>query len=74
MILLYVTYKQYLSINRVKSLEPFSRHFIGQKFLDMLEVNQQKGRAIITGTRFLCIKIIDYFVYYIVIINCNMYL
>ncbi|XP_034173785.1 phosphopantothenoylcysteine synthetase [Osmia lignaria lignaria] len=27
---------------RVKSLEPFSRHFTGQKFLDMLEVNEQQ--------------------------------
>ncbi|XP_031845302.1 phosphopantothenoylcysteine synthetase [Nomia melanderi] len=33
---------------RVKSLEPFSRHFIGQKFLDMLEVDQHDGKPNIT--------------------------
>ncbi|XP_076655865.1 phosphopantothenoylcysteine synthetase [Halictus rubicundus] len=35
-------------MHRVKSLEPFSRHFTGQKFLDMLEVNQQDGKCNIT--------------------------
>ncbi|XP_078037964.1 phosphopantothenoylcysteine synthetase [Augochlora pura] len=30
---------------RVKSLEPFSRHFIGQKFLDMLKIEQQNGKS-----------------------------
>lgn len=35
---------------RVKSLEPFSRHFTGQKFLDMLEINQkQDGKSTVTG-------------------------
>ncbi|XP_003706167.2 phosphopantothenoylcysteine synthetase [Megachile rotundata] len=34
---------------RVKSLEPFSRHFTGQRFLDMLEINQKEdGKSIIT--------------------------
>ncbi|KAF7991262.1 hypothetical protein HCN44_002824 [Aphidius gifuensis] len=28
---------------RVKSLEPFARHFIGQKFLDMLVLNEQNA-------------------------------
>ncbi|CAL7934750.1 unnamed protein product [Xylocopa violacea] len=33
---------------RVNSLEPFSRHFKGQKFLDMLEVNERDGNCTIT--------------------------
>ncbi|KZC09044.1 PREDICTED: phosphopantothenate--cysteine ligase [Dufourea novaeangliae] len=33
---------------RVKSLEPFSRHFVGQKFLDMLETNKQSEKYNIT--------------------------
>ncbi|XP_033328506.1 phosphopantothenoylcysteine synthetase [Megalopta genalis] len=33
---------------RVKSLEPFSRHFIGQKFLDMLKIDQQDGKSNVT--------------------------
>ncbi|CAK9830465.1 Uncharacterized protein C4B3.18 [Anthophora retusa] len=33
---------------RVNSLEPFSRHFKGQKILDMLEVNRQGEKSTIT--------------------------
>ncbi|XP_076239330.1 phosphopantothenoylcysteine synthetase isoform X2 [Calliopsis andreniformis] len=33
---------------RVKSLEPFSRHFVGQKFLDMLKVDQEDEKTVIT--------------------------
>ncbi|XP_003488667.1 uncharacterized protein C4B3.18 [Bombus impatiens] len=35
-------------MHRVNSLEPFSRHFKGQKFLDMLEINEQSGESTIT--------------------------
>lgn len=33
---------------RVKSLEPFSRYFAGQKFLDMLELKEQNDKSVIT--------------------------
>ncbi|XP_063994061.1 phosphopantothenate--cysteine ligase [Diachasmimorpha longicaudata] len=33
---------------RAKSLEPFSRHFTGQKFLDMLDLTQKDGRPQLT--------------------------
>ncbi|XP_076297597.1 phosphopantothenoylcysteine synthetase [Lasioglossum baleicum] len=32
-------------MHRVKSLEPFSRHFTGHKFLDMLEIDQRDGKS-----------------------------
>ncbi|OAD57103.1 Phosphopantothenate--cysteine ligase [Eufriesea mexicana] len=35
-------------IYRVNTLEPFSRYFKGQKFLDMLKINEQNGKCIIT--------------------------
>ncbi|XP_011305830.1 phosphopantothenate--cysteine ligase [Fopius arisanus] len=35
-------------IHRTKSLEPFSRHFIGQKFLDMLEFDEGKGKLMVS--------------------------
>ncbi|XP_043252750.1 phosphopantothenate--cysteine ligase isoform X1 [Colletes gigas] len=35
-------------MHRVKSLEPFSRHFIGYKVLDMLEMKQLEGKSVIT--------------------------
>ncbi|XP_033347079.1 uncharacterized protein C4B3.18 isoform X2 [Bombus vosnesenskii] len=35
-------------MHRVNSLEPFSRHFKGQKILDMLEINEQSGESTIT--------------------------
>ncbi|KYQ47591.1 Phosphopantothenate--cysteine ligase [Trachymyrmex zeteki] len=34
---------------RVKSLEPFSRHFIGQKFLDLLQISDNNENPVITG-------------------------
>lgn len=34
---------------RAKSLEPFTRHFNGQKFLDMLELNDKGPNTTITG-------------------------
>jgi hypothetical protein len=35
---------------RLKSLEPFVRHFMGQKFLDMLEVQKKENVTSIVGT------------------------
>ncbi|XP_012268486.1 phosphopantothenate--cysteine ligase [Athalia rosae] len=35
---------------RLKSLQPFSRHFTGQKFLDMLELTETKDKTSITVT------------------------
>lgn len=35
-------------IFRIKSLEPFSRHFTGQKFLDLLEISDNEN-PVITG-------------------------
>ncbi|XP_046491804.1 phosphopantothenate--cysteine ligase-like isoform X2 [Neodiprion pinetum] len=37
-------------MHRVKSLQPFSRHFSGQKFLNMLELNETKDGTSITVT------------------------
>lgn len=34
---------------RLKSLEPFSRHFSGHKFLDMLELKKENGASSVTG-------------------------
>ena len=34
---------------RLKSLEPFVRHFIGQKFLDMLEVQKKEDVTSVVG-------------------------
>lgn len=34
---------------RQKSLEPFTRHFNGQKFLDMLELHERGPNTTITG-------------------------
>lgn len=34
---------------RFKSLEPFTRHFNGQKFMDMLELNEHKNNTTIAG-------------------------
>ncbi|EFN88124.1 phosphopantothenate--cysteine ligase [Harpegnathos saltator] len=33
---------------RVKSLEPFSRHFLGQTFLDMLQISEDNENPVIT--------------------------
>ncbi|XP_015124416.1 phosphopantothenate--cysteine ligase [Diachasma alloeum] len=33
---------------RIKSLEPFSRHFTGQKFLDMLDLTERDGKPQLT--------------------------
>ncbi|KAL0113798.1 hypothetical protein PUN28_012730 [Cardiocondyla obscurior] len=33
---------------RIKSLEPFSRHFIGQKFLDLLKISGNNENSVIT--------------------------
>ncbi|XP_014468487.1 PREDICTED: phosphopantothenate--cysteine ligase isoform X2 [Dinoponera quadriceps] len=33
---------------RIKSLEPFSRHFVGQKFLDMLQISEDDENPVIT--------------------------
>ncbi|XP_008558296.1 phosphopantothenate--cysteine ligase [Microplitis demolitor] len=33
---------------RLKTLEPYSRHFTGQKFLDMLETNEINGKDVVT--------------------------
>ncbi|XP_018403678.1 PREDICTED: phosphopantothenate--cysteine ligase isoform X1 [Cyphomyrmex costatus] len=35
-------------MHRVKSLEPFSRHFVGQKFLDLLQISDNNENPIIT--------------------------
>ncbi|XP_043580108.1 phosphopantothenate--cysteine ligase 2 isoform X2 [Bombus pyrosoma] len=35
-------------MHRVDSLEPFLRHFKSQKFLDMLEINEQSGESTVT--------------------------
>ncbi|XP_046435391.1 phosphopantothenate--cysteine ligase-like isoform X2 [Neodiprion fabricii] len=37
-------------MHRVKSLQPFSRHFSGQKFLNMLDLNETKDGTSITVT------------------------
>jgi hypothetical protein len=34
---------------RLKSLEPFVRHFMGQKFLDMLEVQKKEDVTSVMG-------------------------
>jgi hypothetical protein len=34
---------------RLKSLEPFVRHFMGQEFLDMLEVQKEGGVTSVVG-------------------------
>lgn len=39
-------------MHRAKSLEPFTRHFNGQKFLDMLELNERGPNTTITGNLF----------------------
>ncbi|XP_054003300.1 phosphopantothenate--cysteine ligase [Hylaeus anthracinus] len=46
----YFLEKEYAVIfmHRVKSLEPYSRHFIGHKFLDMLKDDQQEGKHVLT--------------------------
>jgi phosphopantothenate-cysteine ligase len=36
-------------MHRLKSLEPFTRHFSGQKFMDMLELLDQGPNTTITG-------------------------
>lgn len=41
-----------LPICRANSLEPFSRHFKGQKILDMIEINKQNEKCIVTGIHF----------------------
>ncbi|XP_011864428.1 PREDICTED: phosphopantothenate--cysteine ligase [Vollenhovia emeryi] len=35
-------------MHRVKSLEPFSRHFVGQKFLDLLQLSDDNENPVIT--------------------------
>lgn len=35
-------------MHRVKSLEPFSRHFVGQKFLDLLQVSDSSENPVVT--------------------------
>ncbi|XP_012286645.1 phosphopantothenate--cysteine ligase [Orussus abietinus] len=35
-------------MHRVKSLQPFSRYFTGQMFLDMLELSEENGKSSIT--------------------------
>ncbi|XP_006617469.1 phosphopantothenate--cysteine ligase [Apis dorsata] len=35
-------------VYRANSLEPFSRHFKGQKILDMIEINKQNEKCIVT--------------------------
>ena len=39
-------------MHRLKSLEPFVRHFSGQQFLDMLELTESGPSTTITGKRF----------------------
>lgn len=39
----------FISAFRVKSLEPFSRHFVGQKFLDLLQVSDSSENPVVTG-------------------------
>lgn len=36
-------------MHRLKSLEPFTRHFSGQKYMDMLELHDQGPNTSITG-------------------------
>lgn len=36
-------------LHRLKSLEPFTRHFTGQKFMDMLELHERGPSTTITG-------------------------
>lgn len=36
-------------MHRLKSLEPFTRHFNGQKFMDMLDLNDKGPHMTITG-------------------------
>lgn len=40
-------------IHRLKSLEPFTRHFNGQKFMDMLELNEKGPNTTVTGEFYL---------------------
>lgn len=44
-------------MHRTKSLEPFTRHFNGQKFMDMLELHDRGPNTTITGEyiRLFCI-------------------
>lgn len=37
---------------RLKSLEPFTRNFIGHKILDMLNITENKDKCIVTGITF----------------------
>lgn len=39
-------------MHRLKSLEPFIRHFNGQKFMDMLDLNDKGPHMTITGMYF----------------------
>lgn len=41
--------KEMALLFRVKSLQPFSRHFTGQKFLEMLELNETNGETSVNG-------------------------
>lgn len=36
-------------MHRLKSLEPFTRHFGGQKFMDMLDLQERGPNTTITG-------------------------
>lgn len=36
-------------MHRLKSLEPFTRHFSGQKFMDMLDLHDRGPNTTITG-------------------------
>lgn len=38
-------------MHRLKSLEPFTRHFSGQKFMDMLELHDRGPNTTITGIK-----------------------
>ncbi|XP_044010815.1 uncharacterized protein C4B3.18 [Aphidius gifuensis] len=49
---------------RVKSLEPFARHFIGQKFLDMLVLNEQNGHQSLTVADKYSNNVIDVYLKY----------
>lgn len=39
-------------MHRLKSLEPYTRHFNGQKLMDMLELNERGPNTTITGKYF----------------------
>lgn len=52
-------------MHRLKSLEPFTRHFTGQQFFDMLDLSDEPNNTILGK------YIINYVIDFQMIVSCN---